>query len=111
RPEDPELYRTAYREHLDTQPIPNTYVPRAEIRRPKLPPEVLATQYRQKSYDYVNTEASIRERQIREYQTITGIDRLVGAIRADLERLGVAENTVIVFTSDHGITHGEFGLG
>jgi arylsulfatase A-like enzyme len=111
RPSDPELYRTTYRDQLETQPIPRTYVAQSEIRRPKLPPEVLATKYRQKSYDYVNTEASVRERQIREYQTITGIDQLVGAIRAELARIGAAGNTVIIYASDHGITHGEFGLG
>src|SRR5688572_21472092 len=110
RPTDPELYRTAYRDQLGTQPIPRTYVAKNEIRTPKLPPDVLATQYRQRSYDYVNTESSVRERQIREYQTISGIDRLVGAIREELTRIGAAGNTVIVYSSDHGITHGEFGL-
>ena len=111
RPSDPELYRTGYRDQLASQPIPPTYVAKADIRSPKLPPDVLLTQFRQKSYDYVDTEATLRERQIREYQTITGIDRLVGAVRAQLAALGLAENTVIIFASDHGITHGEFGLG
>jgi arylsulfatase A-like enzyme len=110
-PSDPELYRTTYRDQLLTLPIPSTYIAKADIRTPKLPPQVLATQYRQRSYDYVDTEASLRERQVREYQTITGIDQLVGSIRAELTRLGLAENTVILFASDHGITHGEFGLG
>lgn len=110
-PSDPELYRTTYRDQLDTHPIPRTYVAKADIKTPKLPPDLLFTQYRQNSYDYVDTEAALRERQIREYQTITGIDRLVGAVRAQLGRLGLADNTVILFASDHGITHGEFGLG
>lgn len=110
-PSDPELYRTTYREQLATQPLPPTYVAKADIRTPKLPPDLLLTQYRQKSYDYVDTEATLRERQIREYQTITGVDRLVGQVRAELRRLGLADNTVILFSSDHGITHGEFGLG
>ncbi len=110
-PTDAELYRTTYRDQLLTQPIPPTYVAKADIRTPKLPPHVLATQYRQRSYDYVDTEAALRERQIREHQTVTGIDRLVGALRAELARLGLADDTVILFASDHGITHGEFGLG
>ena len=110
-PSEPELYRQTYRDQLATQPIPATYVARSAIRTPKLPPDLLCAQYRQKSYDYVDTEAALRERQIREYQTITGVDRLVGAIRAQLAKLGCADNTVIVFSSDHGITHGEFGLG
>lgn len=111
RPSDPELYRTTYRDQLATQPLPRTYVAKADLRTPKLPPDVLHTENRQKSYDYVNTEADLRERQIREYQTISGIDRLVGAVRAQLARLGCADRTIIVFASDHGITHGEFGLG
>jgi arylsulfatase A-like enzyme len=111
RPSDPELYRTMYRDQFHTQPIPSTYVARADIRTPKLPPDVYYSQFRQRSYDYVNTEADLRERQIREYQTISGIDRLVGAIREQLEKLGCADNTILVFTSDHGVTHGEFGLG
>lgn len=110
-PSDPALYRTTYREQLATQPLPLTYVAKAAIRAPKLPPEVHYAQYRQKSYDYVDTEAALRERQIREYETITGVDQLVGALRAQLEKLGCANNTVILFSSDHGITHGEFGLG
>jgi arylsulfatase A-like enzyme len=111
RPSDPELYRMTYRDQLDTQPLPRTYVAKADIRTPKLPPDVYFSEYRQKSYDYVDTEADLRERQIREYQTISGIDRLVGAIRAQLEQLGCADNTIIIFASDHGVTHGEFGLG
>jgi arylsulfatase A-like enzyme len=110
-PTDPELYRTTYRDQLATHPLPKTYVAKADIRTPKLPADVLYTQYRQPSYNYVDTEAALRERQIREYQTITGIDQLLGAVRAQLEKLGVADNTIILFASDHGITHGEFGLG
>lgn len=33
---------------------------------------------------------------------IYSIDESVGRLRAELDRLGIAENTVIVFTSDHG---------
>ena len=111
RPADPELYRTAYRDRLETQPLPRTYVPKAEIRTPKLPADLLFAQFRQPSYAYVDTAAALRERQIREYQAIAGIDRLVGQLREQLAALGLADNTVILFASDHGITHGEFGLG
>jgi arylsulfatase A-like enzyme len=111
RPTDDALYRTTYRDQLLTQPIPPTYVAKADIRVPKLPPDLHHVQYRQKSYDYVDTEATLRERQIREYETITGVDRLVGAVRAQLAELGLTDNTIILFSSDHGITHGEFGLG
>jgi arylsulfatase A-like enzyme len=59
----------------------------------------------------VDTPADMKERLIRETQTVTGIDRVVGSLRAILEKQGLAENTVIVFSSDHGIMSGEFGLG
>lgn len=111
RPSDPELYRTAYRDRLETLPLPRHYLARAEIASPRLPGEVLRTEFRQPSYDYVDTPESLRERRVRQYQTVTGIDRLVGSLRATLDELGLAKNTVIVFTSDHGIMAGEFGLG
>jgi arylsulfatase A-like enzyme len=51
------------------------------------------------------------ERTIRTMQTITGIDKLLGKLLKKLEEQGVADNTIIVFTSDHGLLHGEHGLG
>jgi arylsulfatase A-like enzyme len=36
------------------------------------------------------------------YGLVTQVDRSVGAILAELERLGLADNTIVVYTSDHG---------
>jgi arylsulfatase A-like enzyme len=44
------------------------------------------------------------------YRLITGIDREVGRIMERLEKRGLAENTVIIFTSDNGWFAGERGL-
>jgi len=44
------------------------------------------------------------------YRMITGVDAQVGRIMAELERLGLHENTVVIFTSDNGIMVGEHGL-
>lgn len=41
---------------------------------------------------------------------IAGVDREVGRLRAALEDLGMATNTVIVFTSDNGFYLGDRGL-
>lgn len=111
RPSDPELYRTAYRDRLDALPLPLNYVARNLIRTPKLPPDVLYAEFRQKGYNYVDTPETLRERLVRQAQLITGVDRFVGALRATLASEGLAENTIIVFTSDHGIMNGEWGLG
>ena len=100
-----------YRDRLDELALPTTYVARADIKPPKLPPHVLYANMRHTGYDEVDTPEAMKDLLIRETQTITGIDQFVGALRATLKRLGVADNTVIVFTSDHGIMRGEFGLG
>src|SRR5690606_29770823 len=47
---------------------------------------------------------------------ITGLDRHVGRVRAALEKAGVLDDTLIVFTSDNGTTHDgpagtRFGVG
>lgn len=111
RPTDDALYRTTYRDRLGEITFPSTYVSRDHIDTPKLPVDVLHADFRQDIYDYVDTPEKLTERLVRKTQTTTGIDRFVGAIRETLEKLGEAENTIIVFTSDHGMMRGEFGLG
>jgi arylsulfatase A-like enzyme len=44
------------------------------------------------------------------YRLIYGVDVVVGRIRAELEFLGLAGNTVIIFTGDNGFYLGEHGL-
>ena len=47
----------------------------------------------------------------RYYQCITGIDVVLGQIRAELKRLKLDDNTVIIYTSDNGYFLGSKGLG
>lgn len=44
------------------------------------------------------------------YRLITGVDHAVGKLRRNLQELGLAENTIIVFAGDHGFYLGEHGL-
>ncbi|WP_306215969.1 sulfatase family protein [Actinoplanes sp. RD1] len=43
-------------------------------------------------------------------QSIQSVDRMIADLRATLDRAGVAENTVVVFTSDNGLHMGEYRL-
>lgn len=45
------------------------------------------------------------------YRLITGADRAIGRIRAELDRRGLAQNTVILFLSDNGDMMGDYLLG
>ena len=44
------------------------------------------------------------------YRVVSGIDRNIGRIVEALERLSLSNNTVVIFTSDHGMYYGERGL-
>lgn len=44
------------------------------------------------------------------YACITGVDENIGRLTAELKRLHLADNTIIVFTSDHGVCMGAHNL-
>ena len=58
-----------------------------------------------------STEAGFQESLRLYYQLINGNDVAVGMIRKALEREGVADNTVIIYTSDNGWMPGDHGMG
>ena len=109
--DDDELYKSTYRKEIKSIPLPPFYVSKEALSEPKLPKELLLQERRQKSYDWVNTEILLRERLIRTMQTVTGIDRMIGELRLTLKKLNIHQNTILIFTSDHGLQYGEFGLG
>jgi len=60
--------------------------------------------------DYTVTEADLRAARHGYYANISYVDDLLGQMIAALEATGTLDNTVIVFTSDHGDFLGERGL-
>ncbi|GAA4453577.1 sulfatase [Nibrella saemangeumensis] len=44
------------------------------------------------------------------FRLITGIDDVVGHLRQTLQALGLADNTILVYTSDNGFYVGEYGF-
>ncbi|MBA6316121.1 sulfatase-like hydrolase/transferase [Cellulophaga baltica] len=107
--DDDAIYKTMYRD-LEL-PLPENYIAKKDIRSPKLPADLLKAEDRQEGYNYVDTPEGLKERYIRELEAMTGIDRLVGNLRKKLKDLKLDKNTIIVFTSDHGLFGGQQGLG
>ena len=58
----------------------------------------------------VTSEAGWRELRARYFANITLVDEMVGTILAALELNGVADNTVVIFTSEHGEMAGDHGM-
>jgi len=76
-----------------------------------MPKEILDQEGRMKTYAYSYTIETCREHHIRYYQTITGLDKMIGGMMESLDQKGLADNTVIIFASDHGLIMGEYGMG
>jgi arylsulfatase A-like enzyme len=56
------------------------------------------------------TEAEIRGHLQDYYAVITGLDHHIGRLLAELRRQGLDKNTILVFSSDHGLAVGSHGL-
>ncbi|MDG1805649.1 sulfatase-like hydrolase/transferase [Flavicella sp.] len=109
RKTDDDIYKSLYRD-LELA-LPANYIAKADIKTPKLPADLLRAEDRQTGYNYSDTPEGFRERYTRQLQAMTGIDRLVGNLRLKLKKLKLDKNTIIIFTSDHGLFMGEQGLG
>ena len=66
---------------------------------------------RTQTYAYDYTRPTCLEHHVRYYQTITGLDHVIGRLLAELDRRRLADDTVIIFASDHGLLMGEYGMG
>jgi arylsulfatase A-like enzyme len=77
-----------------------------ELERTKT---IRAEQLRARHSELATTE-SLREAKAHYWGKITLVDEMVGRILAKLEAQGLAENTLIVFTTDHGEMMGDHRL-
>jgi arylsulfatase A-like enzyme len=105
-PHDPCVPNPADRKLYDPAkiPLPKNFLPQhpfnngeMAIRDEKLLP-------------WPRTETALREHLADYYGVITGLDREFGRLFARLAEQGELQNTVIVFTSDHGLALGGHGL-
>ena len=58
----------------------------------------------------LSTEAGWRRLRAQYYGNVTLVDGMVGRIRSALERAGVADDTAVVFTTEHGDMLGDHGM-
>lgn len=65
---------------------------------------------RKRWYGFFSTKALLQKSTKDYYRLITGLDDAVGRIRNELVKEGLDKNTIIVYTSDHGVSLGEHGL-
>jgi arylsulfatase len=59
---------------------------------------------------FASTERETREALALNYGSIAHIDETIGRVLGQLQKLGLAENTVVLFTSDHGDFFGDHQL-
>ena len=76
-----------------------------------IPEGIIDHEARRQWYDYNYDRDTQPEHLVRYHQTVTGIDRVVGDLVEQLDRLGIADNTIIIYSSDHGLLNGEYGTG
>lgn len=51
------------------------------------------------------------KKMMKEYlSSVTGIDRNLGKLMAAMDKIGLADNTIVIFTSDHGYNMGHNGI-
>lgn len=103
---DPEMYRSLYDDQKEQFMFPKGY----PFAATTLPDSVFASSDLMGYYN-VSNQPKLLDKKIKMARAVKGIDLFLGKLRMELETLKVAENTIIVFASDHGLLLGEHGLG
>jgi len=106
KPTDPEMYRTLYNDRQQEFEFPQGY-PNIEV---PLPEDVYRQDELMKYYRTTNRRALL-DKKTKMARAVTGIDLFVGNLRKQLAEMNLADNTILIFISDHGLLLGEHGLG
>ncbi len=100
----PHVPRQTEQKYYDLYPTDKIELPPSVIEGP-LNPNI--------EYNYTNaplSKSTMRERVQQNNAMVTHMDDRIGDIIASLKEKGLYENSIIVFTSDHGINFGENGV-
>ncbi|MDA8744609.1 sulfatase [Rubripirellula amarantea] len=105
RPHTPYVAPAKYFEPYDLKDMP--VIEGADVDVRDVPPPALLS--RKKEQDLLTDDLSRQAIQAY-YASTTFMDAQVGKVLDSLDRHGLADNTIVVFTSDHGYHLGEKGL-
>jgi arylsulfatase A-like enzyme len=105
-PHDPRTPPKGYETKYDPAriPLPNNYLPKHQFNNV----ELLVRD--EKLLGWPRTEEQIRQELSNYYAMITHLDSEVGRLLDTVQRRGFDKNTVVIFTSDHGLAIGSHGL-
>jgi arylsulfatase A-like enzyme len=105
-PHDPRLAPKAYHEPYDAKkpPLPSNYLPQHPFNNGEL------VNRDERLAPWPRTPEVVRQHLADYYAAITFLDEQVGRIIDALKETGQYDNTIIVFTSDHGLAIGSHGL-
>lgn len=85
---------------------------KADFPIPKLPPdakEIRAQKTGPARRHYVDDERMVRVMSSKYFGAVNHIDNQIGRLLRELDRLGISDNTLVLFTADHGNMLGEKG--
>ncbi|GAA4424548.1 choline-sulfatase [Georgenia halophila] len=105
-PHDPFLVTREYWDRYADRDIPPPTVPGP----PADHPFVRWIQTHHEADRVPLTEAEVLRARRAYYAAVSYVDDVLGTLVREVERLGLAEETVVVFTSDHGEMLGEHGM-
>ena len=105
-PHDPLFIPFGYEDRYDPAkiPVPKNFMPEHPFDHGNLRGRD------EQLFDWPRTKQEVRGELAAYYAQISLIDAQVGRIRAALEDAGQLENTVFIYTSDHGLAVGSHGL-
>jgi N-acetylglucosamine-6-sulfatase len=72
-----------------------------------LPPEYHRWINQKEGSNYYGVMGSVGEKYLDYHRVITAMDQQIGRVLSELDRLGIADNTIVVYTSDNGFFWGE----
>ena len=108
-PHDP---RQAPQKYIDMYPLENISVPKNFL--PEFPyNEEMSNGRSQRGENlapFPRTELSVKKHIQEYYASITHLDAQVGDILKALKTAGKFDNTIVIFTSDHGLAMGQHGM-